>query len=171
MTEITTSYAPRRVSPPGGTLQDLLDERGMAQNELAERTGLTTKAINEVVKGKAALTPETALKLERALGVPADFWLSLGVMGAGMLAVNGYLLQLAGHEYPERQPAVADIQREQIDVHQRIHQFRSMSWKILSCSDISESSECCSSSRGTPLATCSASMHQTWRISDQYRRS
>jgi HTH-type transcriptional regulator/antitoxin HigA len=75
MAEITNSYEPRRVSPPGGTLQDVLDERGMAQNELAERTGLTPKAINEIVKGKMAITPDTALKLERALGIAAEFWL------------------------------------------------------------------------------------------------
>jgi addiction module HigA family antidote len=76
MTDITNTYEPRRVSPPGGTLQDILDERGMAQNELAERTGLTAKAINEIIKGKMAITPDTALKLERALGMPADFWLA-----------------------------------------------------------------------------------------------
>ncbi|HZZ86342.1 MAG TPA: HigA family addiction module antitoxin [Anaeromyxobacteraceae bacterium] len=76
MAEITNAYEPARVTPPGGTLQDLLDERGMAQNELAERTGLTAKAINEIVKGKMAITPDTALKLERALGTPAEFWLA-----------------------------------------------------------------------------------------------
>jgi addiction module HigA family antidote len=64
------------VSPPGGTLQDILDERGMPQNELADRTGLTAKAINEIVKGKAPITPDTALKLERALGTAAEFWLA-----------------------------------------------------------------------------------------------
>ncbi len=76
MAEITNTYEPRRVSPPGGTLQDILDERGMAQNELAERTGLTPKAINEIIKSKMAITPETALKLERALGIAAEFWLA-----------------------------------------------------------------------------------------------
>src|SRR6266508_188323 len=76
MADITNTYEPRQVSPPGGTLQDILDERGMAQNELAERTGLTAKAINEIVKGKMAITPDTALKLERALGMAADFWLA-----------------------------------------------------------------------------------------------
>jgi len=76
MTDVTNAYEPRRVTPPGGTLQDILDERGMAQNELAERTGLTAKAINEIVKGKMAITPDTALKLERALGTAAEFWLA-----------------------------------------------------------------------------------------------
>src|SRR2546425_1159310 len=32
--------------------------------------------INEIVKGKAAITPATALQFERALGAPADFWLA-----------------------------------------------------------------------------------------------
>jgi len=75
MTEISNRYLPRRVSPPGGTLLDLLEERGMAQNELANRTGLTPKTINEIIKAKSPITPDTALKLERSLGVPADFWL------------------------------------------------------------------------------------------------
>lgn len=75
MTEIVNRYRPRRVSPPGGTLQDILAQRGMAQNELAERMGLTAKAVNEIAKGKSSITPDTALKLERALGLSADFWL------------------------------------------------------------------------------------------------
>ncbi len=75
MTDTTNRYLPRRVSPPGGTLLDLLEERGMAQTELADRTGLTPKTINEIVKAKAPITPDTALKFERSLGVPADFWL------------------------------------------------------------------------------------------------
>ena len=67
-------YAPERVSPPGETLQDLLEERGMSQAELAERTGRPRKTINEIVQGKSAITPETALQLERVLSVPARFW-------------------------------------------------------------------------------------------------
>src|SRR5216684_2861925 len=75
MTEIIKNrYTPDSVSPPGETLQELLDSRGMSQAELANRTGRPTKTINEIIKGKAALTPETALQLEFALGTPAAFW-------------------------------------------------------------------------------------------------
>jgi len=62
------------VSPPGETLGKMLDERGMSQAELAERTGRPKKTINEIVKGKASITAETALQLERVLGAPAAFW-------------------------------------------------------------------------------------------------
>lgn len=71
---IQNQYNPDVVSPPGETLLDILDERGMSQAELAERTGHAKKTINEIIKGKAALTPETAIQLERVLGIPASFW-------------------------------------------------------------------------------------------------
>ncbi len=70
----TNEYAPTVVSPPGDTLADLLEERGMTQVELARRLGRPKKTINEIIRGKAALTAETAMQLEQALGTPASFW-------------------------------------------------------------------------------------------------
>lgn len=67
-------YKPDRVSPPGDTLADLLEEKGMTQAELAERSGRPLKTINEIIKGKAAITPETAIQIERVMGTPAEFW-------------------------------------------------------------------------------------------------
>lgn len=71
---ITNQYNPDQVSRPGETLEELLLAIGMTQAQLAERTGRPKKTINEIVKGKAAITPETAIQLERVLGVPASFW-------------------------------------------------------------------------------------------------
>jgi addiction module HigA family antidote len=67
-------YTPDVASAPGATLLDLLNERGMSQAELAARTGRPLKTINEIVKAKTAITPETAIQLERVFGVPASFW-------------------------------------------------------------------------------------------------
>jgi HTH-type transcriptional regulator/antitoxin HigA len=67
-------YLPDSVSPPGETLLEVLNTRGMSQADLADRTGRPTKTINEIVKGKAAITPETALQLELVLGIEASFW-------------------------------------------------------------------------------------------------
>ncbi len=69
-------YRPSTVTPPGATLADLIEERGIKQAELATRMGVTPKFINELVAGKASITPSTALAMERALDVPADFWLA-----------------------------------------------------------------------------------------------
>lgn len=71
------TYCPDYAIPPGETLAEVIHDRGMTQAELAERMGRPTKTINEIVKGKAAITPETAIQLERVLGVPARFWNSL----------------------------------------------------------------------------------------------
>lgn len=67
-------YVPDYVSPPGETLLDVLEERGMSQAELAERTGRPKKTISEIIDGKAAITPDMALQLERVLETPARFW-------------------------------------------------------------------------------------------------
>ncbi|MBW4578675.1 MAG: helix-turn-helix domain-containing protein [Tildeniella nuda ZEHNDER 1965/U140] len=67
-------YNPDYVSPPGDTLLEVLEERGMSQAELAERTGRPRKTINEIINGKTAITPDTALQFERVLGIPAKFW-------------------------------------------------------------------------------------------------
>ena len=67
-------YVPDNVSPPGETLLDVLEEREMSQSELAERTGRPKKTISEIINGKTAITSDTALQLERVLGIPARFW-------------------------------------------------------------------------------------------------
>src|SRR5690606_29349420 len=70
-------YEPDLVFPPGETLRELLDERGMTQADLAERMGRPRKTLNEIAQGKAQITPETALELETVLGVPAAVWTNL----------------------------------------------------------------------------------------------
>src|SRR3954471_19802324 len=76
MPDYVNRYAPDAVSPPGDTLADLLEERGMSQAELALRLGRPRKTVNEIVRGKAAIEPETALQLESVLGTPASFWMA-----------------------------------------------------------------------------------------------
>jgi HTH-type transcriptional regulator / antitoxin HigA len=62
---------------PGETLLETIAAMGMSQAELAERTGRPKKTVNEIIMGKAAITPETAIQLERVLGAPASFWNNL----------------------------------------------------------------------------------------------
>lgn len=67
-------FQPNYAIPPGETLEECLEEIGMSRNELADSMGRSAKTINEIVKGKAAITPEIALQLERVLRIPASFW-------------------------------------------------------------------------------------------------
>ncbi|MDQ2731429.1 MAG: helix-turn-helix domain-containing protein [Armatimonadota bacterium] len=71
---LTNEYRPDEVSAPGETLEEILEERQMTQTELAQRLGLAHKTVNEIIRGKAPLTHETALGLENVLGIPASFW-------------------------------------------------------------------------------------------------
>ena len=73
--DVLYEYRPDVVSPPGETLEEILEDLGMSQADLAERTGRPKKTINEIIRGKATITPETAIQFERVLGSPASFWL------------------------------------------------------------------------------------------------
>lgn len=75
--QTTYPYQPDYAIPPGETLRDTLEALDMPQAELARRTGLSIKHINQIVQGAAPITPETALALERVTGVPAQLWARL----------------------------------------------------------------------------------------------
>jgi HTH-type transcriptional regulator / antitoxin HigA len=64
------------LSPPGDTIQEILDERGMKQTELAARMGRPREKINDVIKGREPVTIATAMQLEKVLGIPALFWMN-----------------------------------------------------------------------------------------------
>ncbi len=76
MTPESLQYRPDYAVTPGETLLEVLEDRGMTQADLARRMSRPTKTINEIIKGKAALTAETSLQLEAVLGIPAGFWLN-----------------------------------------------------------------------------------------------
>ena len=69
-----------RVSPPGETLAEKLEEMGLDAKELAFRTGYTPKTINELLKAKCRVTPEMALNLEIATGISQSAWLNMQMM-------------------------------------------------------------------------------------------
>jgi HTH-type transcriptional regulator / antitoxin HigA len=93
---IDPNQLPDWVSPPGDTILDALEEKGWTQAELAERTGYTRKHINQLVQGKASINEETALKLERALGASAGFWLNREAQYREALARRSELENLKG---------------------------------------------------------------------------
>ncbi|GAA5146413.1 ImmA/IrrE family metallo-endopeptidase [Prosthecobacter algae] len=83
---MSTNFQPDYASPPGETLAETLDAMGLTQSELARRMGRPIKTINEIIQAKAALTADTALELERVLGVPAHFWMNLETQYRELLA-------------------------------------------------------------------------------------
>lgn len=62
---------------PGEILADELAELNTSPTELARELHVPANRISQLVAGKRAMTADTALRLERWLGVSATFWLNL----------------------------------------------------------------------------------------------
>jgi len=58
-------------------LEEFLLPLGVSQSAFAVRLGISFPRLNEIVRGKRSVTPDTALRLARVLGMSADFWLGL----------------------------------------------------------------------------------------------
>lgn len=64
-------------TPPGATIKEQLENRGMSQKEFASRMGMSEKHVSHLVNGEVQLTPDVANRLEMVLGLPANFWNNL----------------------------------------------------------------------------------------------
>lgn len=70
-------FVPDVPIPPGETVSELLSDRHMSQADFALALGRTEKNVSQLVNGKAPITHELAIDLERVLGVPAAVWNNL----------------------------------------------------------------------------------------------
>ncbi len=74
---MNTPLRPFTPVTPGEILEEELEARGWSQSDLAVVLARPTQAVNEIVTGKKAITPETAIALSQALGTSAEYWLNL----------------------------------------------------------------------------------------------
>ena len=66
-----------RVFHPGEILLDEINERHLTQAEFSDIIGRPARTVNEIIKGKRGITPETAGVIAAALGTSPDMWLSM----------------------------------------------------------------------------------------------
>jgi addiction module HigA family antidote len=83
----------RQPTPPGEMLnEEFVKPLGLTQAELAARLGISRGAVNAIINGKRGITTDTAMRLGKAFGTSAEFW------------INGQLtLDLYRAEHDERQ--------------------------------------------------------------------
>src|SRR5690606_417265 len=62
---------------PGEALLDEVEARGLKKSDLAKELGSLPGQLSELFRGKRNVTAITAVKLERALGISAEYWLGL----------------------------------------------------------------------------------------------
>ncbi|MBE0408936.1 MAG: HigA family addiction module antidote protein [Anaerolineales bacterium] len=70
----------KRLPPihPGEILmEEFLEPMGISQYRLAQDISVPPRRINEIVHGKRAVTPDTALRLSRYFGLSERFWINL----------------------------------------------------------------------------------------------
>ncbi len=115
------------ISPPGDTLKDTIDAQKITQADLAKRMKRPTKTINEIIKGKASITPDTAIQLQRVLGISSEFW---------MEREKEYRLELAEIKEAERLFSAKDWL-----VNFPLAQMKSLGWIDYSSNNIVEKFE------------------------------
>ncbi len=68
----------RRPPTPGEVLLDeFLVPMGITQSALAEALSIPFQRVNQIVKDRRAITPDTALRLSRYFGTSPDLWLNM----------------------------------------------------------------------------------------------
>ena len=72
---MTTAHQP--IHPGEILLEEFLNPMGITQYRLARTIAVPARRINEIVHGKRAISPDTALRLSRALGTSDRFWMNL----------------------------------------------------------------------------------------------
>lgn len=70
-------YKPDYATPPGEILEETLDALGIKKKDFAESCGLSAKHVSQIISGKAPVTPETAIRFERVLGISDHVWNNL----------------------------------------------------------------------------------------------
>jgi antitoxin HigA-1 len=58
-------------------LEEFLKPMDVTQSELADKAKIPFQRVNQIVKGKRSVTPDTALRLAKVLNTSVDFWLNL----------------------------------------------------------------------------------------------
>ena len=77
MSITNTGQMKRRPTHPGEMLrEDFLPDYGLSGSGLADAVGVSRQSINELLRGRRAVSPEMALRLARLFGNSPEFWLN-----------------------------------------------------------------------------------------------
>ncbi|MBO6222592.1 MAG: HigA family addiction module antidote protein [Bacteroidales bacterium] len=75
--DLHQNLVPFIATHPGELIKDELNERKMTQKQLADLTGIKTSIISQTINKKRPISLNMALKLEKALGIPAEVWINM----------------------------------------------------------------------------------------------
>jgi addiction module HigA family antidote len=77
MSIVNTRQLQRRPTHPGEMLrEDFLSDYGLTASGLASAIGVSRQSVNELLRGRRAVSPEMALRLGKLFGNSPEFWLN-----------------------------------------------------------------------------------------------
>jgi addiction module HigA family antidote len=77
MSIVNTRQMQRRPTHPGEMLrEDFLPDYGLTASGLASAIGVSRQSVNELLRGRRAVSPEMALRLGKLFGNSPEFWLN-----------------------------------------------------------------------------------------------
>jgi len=77
--KLTPDIIPAEAIHPGEDILDEIEYRKIKPEELAKKMGIAISVINQIIKGEKNITPDIAIRLEKALKIDAAFWMKLQV--------------------------------------------------------------------------------------------
>jgi addiction module HigA family antidote len=95
------------VHPGEILLEEYLIPLGISQNKLGRDLGVPAQRINEIIRGKRAITVDTALRLARYFHTTPQFWLNLQSHYDLQAAEDTHLVERINREVRGRQPDAA----------------------------------------------------------------
>lgn len=116
--------------PPGATIREQLEERGLTQKEFAVRMGISEKHISRLIHGDVELSQDMALRLESVLGIPAKFWNNLEAIYRGKLVRVKEELEMdeeaeVAKKFPYSKMAAKGWVKKTRNVKERVFELRS----------------------------------------------
>ncbi len=85
-------------------LEEFMEPFGISQNALAKDIGVSPRRVNEIVNGKRAITPDTAVRLSLYFGTSEKFWMNLQA-SYELDLLNDELREKIGRQVRKRAPA------------------------------------------------------------------
>ena len=103
---------------PGTMVLEYLEFNEWTQRDLARRSGITPKTVNEICNGKARISPATALAFEKVFHRPAHFWINLQAKFDEAQARNYAMADLhSWREWAHKFPIAAMRRYRLLDAH------------------------------------------------------
>lgn len=74
---------------PGYYIEECLENSGLTQQDFADKLGMTSESLDELINGQESISAETGKKLSKMLGTSLEYWFNLqGAYDAALAQIH-----------------------------------------------------------------------------------